>query len=326
MKELDLRTIKTFSRLGSCGVYGIAMSDIAEEDDSIAVTTADLCFYSGLDRFNQKHPDKLYNVGIAEQNLIGISAGLAKEGFTTFASTYASFAVTRALDQVRVNMGYMKLPIKVIGLTSGFSVGILGATHICIEDIAIMRCIPNIVVLSPADGVETYKSLMSAWKYDGPVYIRMTGTMNLPILYDKDIDFHIGKAITLKEDGDIAIIATGTMVYQSMKALEILKQKGINCKLIDMHTIKPLDYDCITTLSQSVKLIVTVEEHSIYGGLGSAVAEVLSGNKDRPPQLILGVKDEYSHAASYEYLIDKYQLTPQMIANNIINKIKEIKL
>ena len=324
MRELDSRIIKMFSRLGSCGVYGMAMSDIAEEDESLAVTTADLCFYSGLDGFSKKYPDKLYNVGIAEQNLIGVSAGLAKEGFNTFASTYASFAVTRALDQVRVNMGYMQLPIKVIGLTSGFSVGILGATHICIEDIAIMRCIPNIAVLSPADGVETYKALIAAWKYDGPVYIRMSGTMGLPIVYDSDIDYEIGKAITIKEDGDIAIIATGTMVYQSMKAIEILKDEGINCKLIDMHTIKPLDYECLRKLTQSVKLIVTVEEHSINGGLGGAVAEYIAGESNRPQQLILGVKDEYSHAASYEYLIEKYQLTPQMIADNIRNKIKEI--
>lgn len=324
MRELDNRTIKMFSRLGSCGVYGMAMADLAEDDDSLAVLTADLCYYSGLDGFSKKYPELLYNVGIAEQNLIGVAAGLAKEGCVPFASTYASFAVTRALDQVRVNMGYMQLPIKLVGLTSGFSVGILGATHICIEDLAIMRSIPNIVILSPADGVETYKALIAASKYEGPVYIRMTGTMGLPIVYDSNIDYTIGKAITIKDDGEIAIIATGTMVSQSKEAVKILNDKGINCKLIDMHTIKPLDCDCIYELLKTSKLIVTVEEHSIYGGLGGAVAELLAGELYRPPHLIIGVDDEYSHAASYEYLVDKYHLTPQKIAEKIINKIKEI--
>lgn len=324
MRELDLKTIKLFSRLGACGVYGMAMSDIAEKDVNLAVTTADLCFYSGLDGFSKKYPELLYNVGIAEQNLVGVSAGLVKEGFNTFASTYASFAVTRALDQVRVNMGYMKLPIKLIGLTSGFSVGILGATHICTEDIAIIRSIPNITILSPADGVETYRALIAAWQYDGPVYIRMSGTMGMPIVYDSDIDFTIGKAITIKEDGDIGVIATGTMVYQAKQAVEQLKEEGINCSLTDVHTIKPIDKDCIKNVANKSRLIVTVEEHSVNGGLGGTVAELLAGEINRPPHLILGVKDEYSHAASYDYLIDKYQLTSKMIADNITKKLKEI--
>ena len=305
-------------------MYGMAMSDLAETTDNLAVTTADLCFYSGLDGFKNKYPDLFYNVGIAEQNLIGVSAGLAKEGFNTFASTYASFAVTRAMDQVRVNMGYMKLPIKLIGLTSGFSVGILGATHMCIEDLAIMRCTPNIVVLSPADGLETYKALMAAAGYDGPVYVRMSGTMGLPIVYKEDYDYEIGKAIKLIPDGDVAVFATGTMVYQAKKAIDILAEHGISCSLYDIHTIKPLDTDCIKRAAEKSKLIVSVEEHSVIGGLGGAVAECLSGESVRPPQLMLGVKDEYSHAAQYDYLIDKYRLTPEKIAEDIADKVKSM--
>ena len=152
----------------------------------------------------------------------------------------------------------------------------------------------------------------------------MTGTMGLPIVYESDIDYTIGKAITIKDDGEIAIIATGTMVSQSKEAIKLLNEKGINCKLIDMHTIKPLDCSCIHELLKTSKLIVTVEEHSIHGGLGGAVAELLAGELYRPPHLIIGVDDEYSHAASYEYLVDKYHLTPQKIAEKIINKIKEI--
>lgn len=324
MSELKPANIRMFSRLGSCGVFGMAMNDLANEIDNLAVVTADLCFYSGLDRFRIGHPELLYNVGIAEQNLVGVAGGMCKEGLNTFATTYASFATTRALDQVRVNMGYMQLPIKLIGLTSGFSVGILGATHICIEDLAIMRSIPNIVILSPADGTETYKAVMAAAEYDGPVYIRLTGPMSNPIVYAEDYDYQIGKAITLKEGKDVAIIATGMMVYQAQKAIEELEEKGISCTLVDMHTIKPLDEDCIQNLAKNHSLLVTVEEHSIKGGLGSAVAECLAGEVSRPPQLMLGVADEYSHAATYEYLVDKYGLTSAQIANNIYKKAKEI--
>ncbi|MBQ9234301.1 MAG: transketolase, partial [Lachnospiraceae bacterium] len=208
--------------------------------------------------------------------------------------------------------------------TSGFSVGILGATHMCIEDLAIMRCTPNITVLSPADGLETYKALMAAAKHDGPVYVRMSGTMGLPIVYSEDYEYEIGKAVTIIPEGDVAVFATGTMVYQAMKAIEILKEQGISCSLYDMHTIKPIDIECIKKAAVSSKLIVSVEEHSVIGGLGSAIAECLAEEGIRPPQLMLGVNDEYTHAAQYDYLIEKYGLTPEKIAENIYKKIKEI--
>lgn len=317
MAELKSSMIKLFSRLGSCGVYGMAMNDLAEEDANLAVATADLCFYSGLDRFKKTHPEMFYNVGIAEQNLIGMAGGLAKEGMTTFVSTYASFACTRAMDQVNVNMGYMQLPINVIGLTSGFSVGVLGPTHMCINDLAIMRSIPNLVVLSPADGVESYRAIMAAAKCDKPVYIRLSGAMSLPMVYTEDFDYQIGKANVLKEDGDITIFATGTVVYQSQKAIEILEEKGIHCNLVDIHTIKPLDEACVNKFADKSKLIFTVEEHSIVGGLGSAIADVLAEKSERPALVKIGVTDEYSHAASFDYLMDKYGLTPEKIASKI---------
>lgn len=323
MKELTSSTIRVISRLGSCGAFGMAALELPSTDDSLSIVTADLCFYSGLDRFNSTYPERLYNVGIAEQNLVGVAAGLAKEGFTTFATTYASFAVTRALDQVRVNMGYMQLPIKLVGLTSGFSVSVLGATHMCIEDIAIARCIPNIVVLSPADCTETYKATLAAASYPGPVYLRLTGTMNNPIVYQEDYPFEIGKAIKLREGNDVAVIATGTMVHQSLKAAELLEEQGISCKVIDMHTIKPIDKAAVKEAFET-KLVVTVEEHSICGGLGSAVAECMASEVHKVSQMMIGVPDEFTYAASYEHILKKYGLTAEQIANTISNRIKGV--
>lgn len=310
--------IKTWSRLGACGAYGMACMELPEMDDKMVACTADLCFYSGLDRFEKKYGDRLYNVGVAEQNLVGIAAGLAKEGFIPFVSTYASFATSRALDQVRVNMGYMDLPIKLIGLTSGYSVGILGPTHVSIEDIAIMRSIPNIQILSPADTTETVKAILALANYDKPVYVRLTGTMNMPIVYNDDYEFEIGKAIELQQGDDVAMIATGTMVAVAIDVAEQLSSIGISAKVIDMHTIKPLDFDAIDGCCNS-KLIVTMEEHSKIGGLSSAVAEYLADREKRPRQIFVGIEDSYPHAASYEYLMKQSGLT----ADCIYKKIRE---
>lgn len=316
-------SIKMWSRLGSCGAFGLAAMEFPELEGDTVICTADLCFYSGLDRFRSKFPEHLYNVGIAEQNLVGIAGGLVKEGVNVFATTYASFATTRALDQVRVNMGYMQLPIKLVGLTSGLSVGILGATHMSIEDVAIMRSIPNITILSPADCTETVKATLAAAKYDGPVYLRLTGPMNNPPVYTEDYEYEIGKAITLKEGSDVAVIATGTMVYNSQKAIELLEEQGISCTLIDMHTIKPFDTQAIQNVLDR-KLVVTVEEHSIIGGLGSAVAEYMAPLKGHPQQLLIGIKDSFAHAADYQSLVEYYELTPEDIAKKIVKKVREV--
>ena len=316
--------IRTWSMLGSCGAFGIAAMELPEVNDKSVILTADLCTFSGLDRFKAKYPNRLYNIGIAEQNMVGIAAGMAKEGFTPFATTYATFASMRCADQIKVNMGYMALPVKLVGLTAGFSVGILGATHIALEDTAVMRSIPNIVILSPADCTATIKAVFAAAKTETPVYLRLSGTMNNPVVYKEDFDFEIGKAITLREGTDIAVIATGTMVYNSLKAAEKIAENGLSVKVIDMHTIKPLDEESVKATC-SAKLIVTVEEHSIYGGLGGAVAEVLALVQSKPPHLIIGVEGDYPHAASYPYLLEKAGLTSEQIAEKILKTYKEIK-
>lgn len=314
--------IRVWSRLGMCGAYGQAMIDAQNLDDSIVACTADLCTYSGLDRYKKLYPHKLYNVGIAEQNLIGIAGGLAKEGYNPFASTYASFATTRALDQVKVNMGYMKLPIKLIGLTAGFSVGILGATHMAIEDIAIIRAIPNITIISPADTTETYKTIMALVGYKEPVYVRLTGTMMTPVVYSEDYEFEIGKSIVLREGTEAAIVAAGTMVARSLAAASMLECDGISVKVIDMHTIKPLDEMIMNELLK-YKKIITVEEHSKIGGLGSALAEYISDKKESPQLLRIGIEDIFYHAGSYDFLLNKAGLTEKSIYKRIREFIKE---
>ncbi len=325
--EFSSSNIRMWSRLGSCGAYGMAMMELPELDEKTVACTADLCFYSGLDRFKQKYPDRLYNVGIAEQNLVGIAAGLAKEGFNPFVSTYASFATSRALDQVRTNMGYMQLPIKLIGLTSGLSVGILGATHISMEDIAIMRAIPNVTIISPADCTETVKATMALAKYDKPVYLRLTGGMNNDIVYKEDYDFQIGKANELQSGSNIAIIATGTMVSVGLKVAKVLEESGLSCMVADMHTIKPLDTGFLLRL-KTYDMIVSIEEHSKIGGLGSAIAEFYSDKIGYPPLKIYGLEDYYAHAAQYEELLSEYHLQPDELASSILQfytKSKESK-
>lgn len=323
MIDYSSMNIKIWSKLGSCGAFGQAALSLPEINDKIVMLTADLCTFSGLDRFKTMYPDYLFNLGIAEQNMVGVAAGFAKEGYIPFATTYATFASMRSADQIKVNMGYMNLPIKLVGLTTGFSVGILGATHMSLEDISVIRSIPNIILLSPADCTATVKATLAAAQINAPVYLRLSGAMNNPIVYKEDFDFEIGKAITLKEGDDVTIIATGSMVYNSLKAAEILQEKGISAKVIDMHTIKPLDTAAIAECLQ-YKLIVSVEEHSVYGGLGSAIAENLSLQKHRPPHLIIGTEGEYPHAASYSYLLEQAGLTPEKIALKIENTYKEI--
>lgn len=314
--------IRTWSMLGTCGAFGQAAMCFPEIDERIVVLTSDLCTFSGLDRFKAKFPDRLYNFGIAEQNMIGVAAGFAKEGFIPFATTYAAFASMRCADQVKVNMGYMGFSIKLVGLTSGYAVGSLGATHMCLEDIAVMRAIPNIVVISPADCTAAVKATIAAAKCDKPVYLRLTGGMNNPVVYKGDFEFEIGKAITLREGADISLIATGSMVHVAQKTADALAVQGLSVEVVDMHTIKPIDEAAIKRAC-SKRLIVTLEEHSRIGGLGSAITETLSSSSERPPHLILGTVDSYPHAAPMSSLYSEQGLVPEVVAEKILETLNK---
>lgn len=307
---------KLWSRLGARATYGQAVLESARQRDDFYVMSADLCQSSGLVRFRDEFPERFINAGIAEQNMIGIAAGLAKDGTNVFATSFAPFVTMRACEQVRMNMGYMQLNIKTVGLGSGLVMAQLGNSHFGIEDASIMRAIPGMTVIEPADGVEIVKAVEALCDYGRPTYLRLTGGSGLPIVHEEDIDFRIGKAIPIREGKDIAIIAAGTMVYYALQAAEVLTERGIDASVIDMHTIKPLDGEELDAQLDK-KLLVTVEEATIVGGLGSAVAEYLALKRRKPPQLMLGIKDCFPHAGSYQYLLEQCGLTGGHIADDI---------
>lgn len=312
---------RTWSKLGQRGAFfGIAVFDVVEQHENAMILTADLAYLSGLERFINKHADKFLNIGIAEQNMLGISAGLAQEGKIVFATTYATFITMRSCEQMRHYMGYMKSNIKVVGTGAGLIMTYSGNTHYTIEDLSIIRAIPNITILSPADATEAVKVALAAANFDGPVYIRLTGGLNNPMVYKEDYNFEIGKAVKLSDEGDITIFATGTMVSNALEASKILKEKGILVRVVNIHTIKPLDIDCIDSCDANSKLLVSVEEHSKIGGLGGAISEHLSSKTSHSPLLRLGIADKFRHAGDYNYLLGENRLLPEQIAQDIEEK------
>lgn len=325
MVDLDRKTIRMFSMLGQRGTCGYTLSKLAEQDQRILCMTADLCTTSGLDRFQVAHPDRMLNVGIAEQNMVGVAAGLAMDGYQVFASTFATFASMRAVEQLRTMLAYMNLNVKLIGMASGFSMGFFGNTHYSMEDLAITRAIPNLTVLSPADAGETAKMMEAVARIDGPCYIRLTGAGNMPIVYKEDYSLEIGKAVTLREGSDVCLIATGSMVYRSLQAAAQLLEAGITCSVVNAHTVKPLDTDAVKRAAANHQLIVTVEEHSIFGGLGGAVAEVLAEKCSHPPLVRIGIQDCFPKAGSYSYLQDVCGLSVSHIVQQIEKMLYDLK-
>lgn len=315
--EITPTNARLWSRFGSRAVFGQAILALATIQSNLMVLSADLGNSSGLDRFKNAYPDKFLNVGIAEQNMIGITAGLAKEGFVVFATSFAPFIAMRSCEQIRMNLGYMNLNVKAVAIGSGMAMAHLGNSHYGIEDASIMRSIPNLTVVTPADCGEIVKTVFSAAAYAGPMYIRLTGAVNNPVVYKEDYDFEIGKAITLRKGSDITIIANGTMVYESLEASNILDSQGVSATVVNMHTIKPLDTSVIDKAVASSNLIVTVEEHSVVGGLGSAIAEYKTKFRNAPPQLIIGLPDKFGKSGDYRYLLEKYGITGEHIARKI---------
>jgi transketolase len=316
---------KQWSRLGSRATYGQAILMLAEHQKNLMVLSADLGNSSGLDRFKTAYPDKFINTGIAEQNMIGIAAGLAKEGNVVFASSFAPFISMRAAEQVRMNMGYMDLNIKTVAIGSGVSMGFLGNSHFGLEDAAIMRAIPNITIVSPADCAEIVKTIFAAAEYPHPMYIRLTGEVGFPVVYEEDYNFEIGKAVPIMEGNDVSIIATGSMVYEAVEAAKILNLEGISASVLNMHTIKPIDKKSIEKLVEKGAPIFTVEEHSITGGLGGAVAEFISAYQNSPSLTRIGIPDEFIKTGNYRFLLEEYGLVADKIANRIKIKITNNK-
>jgi transketolase len=273
-----------------------------------------------MGRFKTRCPEHFVNVGIAEQNLIGMAAGFASEGHPVVASAQAVFISMRSFEQVRQYLGYMKLPIVTVGVGAGFALTFFGNTHYAIEDIALLRTIPGLTILSPSDAGQAAKAIVAALKSKSPVYIRCTGGPNAPTIYKSDYDFEIGKAIEIKPGSQVAIFATGTVTANALEAAHALAEKGISAAVIDVHTIKPLDTACINRYAEH-KLLVSVEEHNIIGGLGGAISEHLAGLHAHPRLLRLGVKDRFFTPGDYPYLIQQSRLDAASIAEDILSAL-----
>ncbi len=292
--------------------YGEALKELGKQNKDVVVLDADLSGSTKTGVFAKEFPERFINVGIAEQNLIGTAAGLATTGKIPFASSFAMFVAGRAFEIIRNSVAYPKLNVKIAATHAGLTVGEDGASHQALEDISIMRTIPNMVVINPADGVETKAAIMKAAEYKGPMYIRL-GRSKVPVIFDEaNYKFEIGKGIKLKDGSDVTIIATGIMVALALEAAEALKKEGLEARVINIHTIKPIDKDIIIEAARETKAIVTAEEHNIIGGLGSAVAEVLAESYPTVMERV-GVMDTFGESGNGEELLEKYGLTSENI-------------
>ena len=297
--------------------YGEALVELAAEHDDFVVLDADLAAATQTGKFKAACPDRFFDVGIAESNLMGVAAGIATTGRTAFASTFAMFAAGRAFEQVRNSIGYPHLNVKIGATHGGISVGEDGASHQCCEDFALMRSIPGMTVICPADGVEAEAAVKAAYEMDGPVYLRF-GRLAIPVFHEEGFDFRIGKGEVLRDGTDVAIIANGLLVYEAIQAGEQLAEMGINAMVINMATVKPLDEELVLEAARKCGKVITCEEHSVIGGLGEAVCSVLSEKLPTPVKRI-GVNDEFGHSGPAVPLLKQFGLS----ADHIVEVAKE---
>ena len=298
--------------------YGEALVELADKYENMVVLDADLAAATKTGMFKKAYPDRFFDCGIAEANMMGVAAGLAATGKIPFASTFAMFAAGRAYEIVRNSIGYPHLPVKIGATHAGISVGEDGATHQCNEDIALMRTIPGMTIINPADAVEAKAAVKAAIEIDGPVYLRF-GRLAAPVFNDADTyKFELGKGVTLKDGSDVTIVATGLMVSEAIEAAKQLEADGISARVINIHTIKPLDKELICKCAKETGVIVTVEEHSVIGGLGSAVADAVT-ECCPVPVIKIGVNDEFGCSGPAVDLLKKFGLC----ASNIVEKTKE---
>ena len=305
------------SKIATREAYGKALVKLGKINDDVVVLDADLSKSTKTNDFYKAYPDRFFNMGIAEQNLVGAACGFAAAGKIPFASTFAMFATGRAFEVIRNSACYPKLNVKICATHAGITVGEDGGSHQSVEDISLMRSIPNMTVLVPADGVEAEKMIFAAAEYNGPMYVRL-GRSAVPTLFDENYNFEIGKGVVLKEGNDATIIACGMMVNEALIAADMLKEENINVRVINMSTIKPIDTELIIKAAKETKAIVTAEEHSIIGGLGSAVSEVVSENHPVKVKKV-GLNDCFGESGTPGELLEKYGLT----AKNIVAKVKE---
>lgn len=315
--------VRSWSRLGQrAAFFGIAMPEIAKKDENIMVVTADLAQLSNLTGFSEKFPNQFLNVGIAEQNMIGVSAGLAMEGYNVYATTYASFIAVRDLEHIRQHLSNLKLNVKLIGTAAGVVAARSGVAHWASEDVTFMRALPEMTVMSAADSLEAYYMAVYSAKHNGPLYIRINGVPNCPLVYDENYVFEPEKLSIIQKGEDVALIGTGLMVHEAQETAKILAESGISCTVANMHTIKPIDKEGLKRLFDSHKLIVTMEEHNIIGGMGSAVAEYKSTFDNMPRQMFIGFPDSFTKAGTTQFIWEQFGITAPQVAERIRHEMR----
>lgn len=317
MAEGTTWTTYDANKMTSKEIYGKVLAELGETNDKIVGVTADLAKSTNIGNFGDKFPERLFNVGIAEQDLFGVAAGLAKTGLIPFASTFAIFACLRGGEQIRTDIAYQNLPVKVIATHGGLSFGPAGSTHHCIEDFAIMRAIPNMTVVIPADGFETAKAVRACVDIDGPFYMRVGRGFEPPMHDDENFDFEVGKAMLLKDGSDITIMACGIPTLQAREAAKDLEAEGISARVLNMHTLKPIDKEAVMKAVVETRRILTVEEHNVVGGLGDAVAAVIAESGKGCAFTKLGIPDEYGVIGYPEDLYARYKLDATGIAETV---------
>jgi len=307
--------------LATSELYGKVLTDLGKEHPEIVALTSDLQKSTKISVFANAYPERLFNVGIAEQNMFGIAAGMASAGLVPFVTTFAIFASMRALEQLRTDICYQNLNVKIIATHAGVSFGQAGTTHQAIEDIAITRAIPNLKVIVPADGMETANAILTAYETPGPIYIRINRGYDKKLYEDTDYGFSLGKAVQLHDGTDITIIAAGSTVYQAYEAAQILDAvDGIKVRVLNMHTIKPIDKEAIINAVHETRRILTVEEHNIVGGLGGAVAEVIAENGKGCAFKRLGIADQFSIIGLHDDLLAHHKID----TNGIVDSVREL--
>lgn len=303
------------NKIATRASFGKALKELGDENENVVVLDADLSGATKTNSFAKAHPDRFFDMGIAESNMVGVASGMATCGKIPYCASFAVFVTGRAYDQLRASIAYPNLNVKVVGTHYGLTVGEDGATHQMLEDISLIRGLPNFTILSPSDDVSSKWAVKEASKIKGPVYLRFC-RLATPVIYDENQEFELGKAICFGDGKDATVFATGDMVCKALEAKEILEKENINIRVVDFTTIKPLDKDMILKCAKETEKLISIEDHSIYGGLGDAISDVLIS--EYPKKMIkMGVKDKFGKSGKAEEVLEYYGLTPEKIIENI---------
>lgn len=315
--DFSSQNIMQWSRLGMRKAYGVILDELANDNENLVSFAADVVDSANLYNFEKNHPDRCFNAGISEQNMVAMAAGLAKEGANVFVTSFAPFVSLRVYEAIRTVVCYMNLNVKMVALSSGFSLGVQGATHYALEDVAIMRAIPNLLVLSPSDTTEMAKMMEYLVSYDGSAYLRLTGLPGSAGVYKTDYDYNANSFDVIREGKDIGIFATGTLVNESVRTARLLSKSGIDVGVINFSKLNPVNTDDIVEECKNYKMIATVEEHNVIGGIGGIISEALAATASHPKLIRMGTSDSNQIAGNYAYMMEKNRLTAKWIAERI---------